>query len=38
MWFVFKETVWHKEPGATTTAEQPQVEIPRQEVPGEPEP
>ena len=34
VWFVFKETVWHKEPGATTTAEQPESEIPPQEVPG----
>ena len=35
MWFVFKETVWHKEPEATINAEQPESEIPRQEVPGE---
>ena len=35
LWFLFKETVWHKEPGAVTTAEQPSAEIPRQEVPGE---
>ncbi|XP_028398396.1 synaptophysin-like [Dendronephthya gigantea] len=35
IWFVFKETIWHKEPEATITAEKPQVEIPRQEVPGE---
>ena len=34
VWFVFKETVWHKEPEATITAEQPESEIPRQEVPG----
>ena len=35
IWFVFKETPWHREPGTTTTAEQPEPEMPRQEVPGE---
>lgn len=35
VWFVYKETHWHREPGATTTAEQPSAEIPRQQVPEE---
>lgn len=35
VWFVFKETTWHREPGATTSAEQPSAEIPRQQVPKE---
>lgn len=34
-WYVYKETVWHREPGATATSEQPSAEIPRQQVPEE---
>ena len=36
LWFVFKETVWHKEPGAAAAAVQKSdAEVPHQEVPGE---
>ena len=36
LWFVFKETVWHKEPGADAAAVQKSdAEVPHQEVPGE---